>query len=201
MTTLVSVIGSAAGPALTRAAKTADNVSYEAFDELPSDVVGRTEAIQTLWQRAARHGSVFTAVPLDPLEVVVDHWGRRLTGDTHQLDLAVGLVTDRSSPDFWIVSDELSEPLVHWYLHHLSGLMPGRVLVTEMTPSALLTTIGSLPYAPRGPALKHLAASALDYVPPASLAPATTTRPTAGEVAAPQRHLHRMDAASSSATA
>lgn len=165
MTTLLCVVGSNAQPAIGQASSSATNLTVEVPSTEQDDPVGRTSELAAAWKRAATHGSVFTAVPMDPLAVVVEQWALRLEGNSHELELSIGLVGEIPVPDFWIVADDLPAPHSHWYYEHLAHVARGRVLMRSITPGALRRTIGSLPSAPLPPKLPDLAASARTYVP------------------------------------
>ncbi len=165
MTTLICVVGSNARSAVAQAATSATNLTVVTPTTEHDDPVGRWNDLIAAWRRAATHGSVFTAVPADPLAVVIDQWALRLEGNAHELELSIGLVGDVPPPDYWIVADDLSQPQAHWYYEHLAQLVRGRVLIRSVKPGAIRQTIGSLPTSPLPPKLPDIAASARTYVP------------------------------------
>ena len=169
MTTLIAVVGARAEPVVRSVATRSSNVTFEALDDLPDDPVECSAQLQAAWTRAARHSSVFTAVAADPLLAVVREWAKRLRGDDHELETAIGLTQPLPSPDFWIVDDGLPDPEIHWYADYLVAHANRRVILSRIDPPALEDRIGSLPAGRQPPPPQDLAAGARGYVPVPSI--------------------------------
>lgn len=177
MTTLIAVVGSRAEPALRAAAEHASNLTIENLDPLPDDPLARATTIARIWERAARHGSVYTGVATDPLAAVVREWARRLRGEEHELETMIGLVGDAPPPDYWLVDDRLGEPEIHWYTEHLAGQAAGRIILTRLDPRSITEHIGALPTGPEPEPLRAVAEGARGYVPTGLLSTESTKIP------------------------
>ena len=163
--TLVAVVAEAARPAIVRLAEGAANVAVEAVGELPESWSEAAVLTRAAWDRAARHRLIYTVVDVDPLAPVVMEWSRRLMGQEHELEMAIGASDPPDPPDFYLVDEHLGHPLVDWYLGHLRILSPGRVVPVRLDPESISHALGSLRYGPPFPNGKALAATARDFVP------------------------------------
>lgn len=163
--TLVTVVAEGARPAIVRLAEGAANVAAEAAGPLPESWSETAAVTRSLWERALRHRLVYTVVDVDPLAPVVMEWSRRLMGQQHELELAIGASNPPDPPDFYLVDEHLGHPLVDWYLGHLRSLSPGRVIPVKLDPGSIAHALGSLGFGPLFPSAKDLAATARDFVP------------------------------------
>lgn len=163
--TLVALVGGAAGRAAQLTAEGGANVSVEPVGEVPAPPEEALHHLGATWRRAAGHGAVYTLVDGDPLGPVVREWAARLEGRSHQLELAIGLVTDLPMPDYYLVASDLDPTEVHWYLGRLQEEWPHRVVPVEMSPTAILAVLGALPFGRSFPPAGELAAGAREYVP------------------------------------
>jgi hypothetical protein len=143
----------------------AANVSVQDVPEVPDDPVAAMATVAATWRMAVRRSSIYTVVALDPLAPVVAQWASRLTGEPEQLEVAIGLVDDLPSPDYYLVAPRLSDPQVHWYTAHLRSLAPSRVVLCEPHPAAIAKALAGRPFGRALPPLADLAASARGYVP------------------------------------
>lgn len=162
---MVAVVAENARPAIVRLADQAANVAAEAAGELPDSWSEAAIATRAAWDRAVRHRLIYTVVDVDPLAPVVKEWSRRLQGQENELELAIGASNPPDPPDFYLVDERLSHPLVDWYLGHLRNLSPGRVVPVRLDPDAMSQALGSLGYGPPFPSGKELAATAREFVP------------------------------------
>lgn len=162
---MVAVVAESAGPAIVRLAEGAANVAAEAVGELPESWSEAAVLTRATWDRAIRHRLIYTVVDVDPLAPVVMEWSRRLMGREHDLEMAIGASNPPDPPDFYLVDEQLSHPLVDWYLGHLRTLSPGRVVPVRLDPGSISQALGSLGYGPPFPGGKELAATARDFVP------------------------------------
>ncbi len=167
VTTLVALVGPDAAE-VAAAAGGAANVSHEPVEGGPEET----------WRRAARHSSVYTIVPADPLADVVAAWAARLRGEEPELELAIAGAADLPAPDYYLVDPGLPAPDVDWYLGLLEPLSPRRVLPVDLAGDRVLAALASLRYGPELPPLRELAARTRDYVP----APSPLGRPAAALV-------------------
>lgn len=173
---MVAVVAEGARPTIVRLADRAANVAAEAAGDLPeswSEVAVMTRAT---WERAVRHRLIYTVVDVDPLAPVVMEWSRRLMGQEHDLEMAIGASNPPDPPDFYLIDEHLGHPLVDWYLGHLRTLSPGRVVPVRLDPDSISHALGSLGYGPPFPSAKELAATARDFVPLPGLATAPVER-------------------------
>ncbi len=108
---------------------------------------------------------MYTLVDVDPLDAVVVEWAKRLSGEEHQLELAIGNVRRSPSPDYYLVSDTLKGTKLHWYLGLLVDLSPTRVLTVGGTVDDLLGALRTRRTGRGLPALADLATEARRYVP------------------------------------
>jgi hypothetical protein len=167
---MVAVVAEGARPALVRLAERAANVAAEAAGDLPDSWSEAAIVTRATWDRAVRHRLIYTVVDVDPLAPVVMEWSRRLMGQQHELELAIGASNPPDPPDFYLVDEQLNHPLIDWYLGHLRDLSPGRVVPVKLDPDSISHALGSLGYGPSFPSGKELAASAREYVPLPGLA-------------------------------
>lgn len=172
--TLISVIE----PRLVAEVRDASNVSIVSLEVTQTDdVVGRHAAIQATWRRAMQRSSIFTLVDVDPLAVVVEEWAKRLTNDEHDLEVAVGLVSQSTPvPDYYFVPSGLEPPIVDWYFDLVLGLAASRVVAIGERVDTMLSAISRLPHGRELPSAPVIAASARDYVPLPRVAEAKTAR-------------------------
>ena len=168
--TLVAVVAETARPAIVRLAESAANVAAETAGPLPESWSEAAAVARSLWEKALKHRLIYTVVDVDPLAPIVIEWSRRLMGQQHELELAIGASNPPDPPDFYLVDDHLEHPLVDWYLGHLRSLSPGRVIPVKLDPGAISHALGSLGYGPPFPSGKELAATARDFVPLPGLA-------------------------------
>jgi len=133
--------------------------------DLPDSWAEAAALTRATWDRAVRHRLIYTVVDIDPLAPVVMEWSRRLLGQEHELELAIGASNPPDPPDFYLVDERLGPPLVDWYLGHLRSLSPGRVMPVRLEPGAIAQALGSLGYGRPFPSGKDLAATARDFVP------------------------------------
>lgn len=173
MTTLVAVIGDDVDEAVAVACRRAANLGREPVPDLPDDLPARFEVLAGIWRQAGRRSAVYTLVPVDPLEPLVEAWAERLSGGDDRLEVAIGLSSNRPVPDFYLVDPSLSHPRIDWYAGLLVDRAPVRVLFTEMTPAAITTAVSDLPYGLALPDSAALAAASRDYVPLPEVASAT----------------------------
>jgi len=170
---MVAVVAEGARPAIVRLAAGAANVAAEAVGELPETWSEAAVLTRATWDRAVRHRWIYTVVDVDPLAPVVMEWSRRLLGQEHELEMAIGASNSPDPPDFYLVDENLSHPLIDWYFGHLHTLSPGRVVPVRLDPESISHALGSLGYGPPFPSGRELAATARDYVPLPGLSPAT----------------------------
>ena len=173
---MVAVVSAGAKPALMRLAEAASNVAAEAVGDLPDSWSEAAALARATWERAVRHRLIYTVVDVDPLAPVVMEWSRRLLGQEHELELAIGASNPPDPPDFYLVDERLAHPLVDWYLGHLHNLSPGRVRPVRLDPDALSHALGTLGSGPPFPSGKDLAATARDFVPVPGLSPVPPER-------------------------
>ena len=173
---MVAVVSAGARPALLRLAEAASNVAAEAVGNLPDTWSEAAALTRAAWERAVRHRLIYTVVDVDPLAPVVMEWSRRLMGQEHELELAIGASNPPDPPDFYLVDEQLPHPLVDWYLGHLHNLSPGRVKPVRLNPDALSHALGTLSFGPPFPSGKDLAATARDFVPVPGLSPVPPER-------------------------
>ena len=171
---MVAVVAESARPALVRLAESAANVAAEAVGELPESWPEAAALTRATWDRAIRHRLIYTVVDIDPLAPVVMEWSRRLLGQEHELEMAIGASNPPDPPDFYLVDENLGHPLIDWYFGHLRALSPGRVVPVRLDPDSISHALGSLGYGPPFPSGKELAATARDFVP----LPGLSTTPT-----------------------
>ena len=162
---MVAVVAQSAGTTVARLAKGAANVAGEAAGDLPENWSEAAVLTRATWERAIRHRLIYTVVDVDPLAPIVMEWSRRLLGQEHELELAIGASNPPDPPDFYLVDEHLSHPLVDWYLGHLRNLSPGRVVPVRLDPDSISHALGSLGYGPPFPSGRELAATARDFVP------------------------------------
>jgi len=170
---MVAVVAEGARPAIVRLAEGAANVAAEAVGELPESWSEAAVLTRATWDRAIRHRLIYTVVDVDPLAAVVMEWSRRLMGQEHELEMAIGASNPPDPPDFYLVDEHLGHPLIDWYLGHLRNLSPGRVVPVRLDPDSISHALGSLGYGPPFPSGKELAATARDFVPLPGLSTAT----------------------------
>jgi hypothetical protein len=173
---MVAVVSTGARPALLRLAEAASNVAAEAVGDLPETWSEAAALTRAAWERAVRHRLIYTVVDVDPLAPVVMEWSRRLMGQDHELELAIGASNPPDPPDFYLVDEQLAHPLVDWYLGHLHTLSPGRVKPVRLDPDALSHALGTLSFGPPFPSGRDLAATARDFVPVPGLSSASVER-------------------------
>ena len=162
---MVAVVAESAGPAVVRLAEAAANVAAETVGELPESWPEAAALTRSTWDRAIRHRLIYTVVDVDPLAPVVMEWSRRLLGQEHELEMAIGASNPPDPPDFYLVDEYLSHPLIDWYFGHLRTLSPGRVVPVRLDPDSISHALGSLGYGPPFPTGRELAATARDFVP------------------------------------
>jgi hypothetical protein len=162
---MVAVVAEFARPAIVRLAEDAANVAAEAVGELPESWSEAAVLTRATWDRAIRHRLIYTVVDVDPLAPVVMEWSRRLMGQEHELEMAIGASNPPDPPDFYLVDEHLSHPLIEGYFGHLRTLSPGRVVPVRLDPASISHALGSLGYGPPFPSGKELAATARDFVP------------------------------------
>lgn len=164
LTTLVALIGDRMDQAAARL-ESAANVSVQPVPEMPEDVLAAMATAAATWREALKRSSIYTLVALDPIEPVVTQWAARLTGRPEQLEVAIGLVGELPTPDYYLVTPTLPDPEVHWYAAHLRSLAPERVVVCDATPEAISRTLAGRPFGRALPPAGELATSARTYVP------------------------------------
>jgi len=162
---MVAVVAEGARSAIVRLAEGAANVAAEAMGDLPESWSEAAVLTRATWDRAIRHHLIYTVVDVDPLAAVVMEWSRRLMGQEHELEMAIGASHPPDPPDFYLVDEHLSHPLIDWYFGHLRTLRPGRVVPVRLDPDSISHALGSLGYGPPFPSGKELAATARDFVP------------------------------------
>jgi hypothetical protein len=172
---MVAVVAESAGPAIVRLADGAANVAAVTAGDPPTTWVEAADVTRDVWSRAARHRLIYTVVDIDPLAPVVMEWSKRLLGQNHELELAIGASNPPDPPDFYLVDEKLSPPLIDWYLGHLRTLSPGRVVPVKVDPGSISHALSSLGYGPLFPSGKELAATARDFVPLPDLVPSDRT--------------------------
>jgi hypothetical protein len=146
LTTLVAAVGNGMGPAVGRLSS-ATNVSVVHLPEIPDEPVTAMATAANVWRDAARRSSIYTVVAMDPLA------------------LAIGLVADVQTPDYYLVAPDMPDPQVHWYMAHVRSLAPSRLIVCQPHPSAIAGALADLPFGKALPSLSELANSARGYVP------------------------------------
>lgn len=173
LTTLVVLVGD--GAPSTLAHLSAANVTTEGVGRIPDEPTEAAASLAASWRRALGHAAVYTVVDADPLAAVVAAWASRLQGGADHLELAIGLVPDLPSPDYYLVDPELGEPEIHWYTGNLMGIASSRVVLTELTPTRVLESLASLPSGRSLPRLREVAETARGFVPlPGEVQPFTT---------------------------
>ena len=170
---MVAVVAESARPAIVRLAEGAANVAAVSAGPLPDSWSDAAALTRTAWERAVKHRLIYTVVDVDPLAPVVMEWSRRLLGQEHELELAIGASSPPDPPDFYLVDEHLGHPLVDWYLGHLRSLSPGRVVPIRLDPVSISNALGSLGYGPPFPSGRELAATARDFVPLPGLSAST----------------------------
>lgn len=167
VTTLISVIGDDLVEAARTVAEASTNVAWVDRPGDPAqDLMARAASLSEAWVAAQRRTAVYTLVGFDPLETVVEQWGNRLEVRVEQqLELAIGLAQDTPGPDYLFVAATTPPPAAHWYLDHLVGIAPARVIVLPPRPGRVAATLRALPYGEALPDLAKLAATARSYVP------------------------------------
>ncbi len=164
LTTLVSAVGGGMEQAVG-VLSAAANVSVQDVPDVPEDPLAAMAVVSATWRKAVRRSSIYTVVALDPLLPVVAQWAARLTGEPEQLEVAIGLVDDLPTPDYYLVTPQLPDPQIHWYTAHLRSLAPARVVLCEPHPAAIAKALAGRPFGRALPPLDDLAASARRYVP------------------------------------
>ena len=101
---MVAVVAVSAGPAIVRLAEDAANVAAEAVGDLPESWSEAAALTRATWDRAIRHRLIYTVVDVDPLAPVVMEWSRRLMGQEHELEMAIGASNPHDPPDFYLVA-------------------------------------------------------------------------------------------------
>jgi hypothetical protein len=163
MSTVIALVGPDATTAGQQAS--ASNVS---FVTTGATVAGLPEAFGQLavaWSKASRRHGIFTLLDADPLQPLVSEWSARLRGQANELELAIGLAGKAHLPDYYFVSSELGPPEIDWYLSHLRGLAPSRVVAIDLRGPAVLGGLESLSYGAGFPPLGEVVASARSFVP------------------------------------
>lgn len=167
VTTLFAVIGDDLESAARAVASSADNVGWKGLaDASGAETPGRSASLAQAWRRALRRPSVYTLTGFDPIGEVVRQWATRLEepGSDH-LELAIGMVEADPSPDYYLVEASITAPLADWYLQHLPGLAPRRVLVVDPDARAISEALRTRPFGSGLPGLAELADSARRFVP------------------------------------
>ena len=100
----------------------------------------------------------------DPIGAVVAEWGRRLRGNASDLEVAIGTAAG-TLPDYYLISRELPDPEIHWYLGLVRSLSASRVLAIDLVPRVVLETLASLPPGRELPTAAALAERARVWVP------------------------------------
>lgn len=175
VTTLIASIGSRFDEPLERVAEVAGNVAREPVPEPVESLPEWVDQLRPAWRSAQRRSAIYTVMTRDPLAPLVREWARRLDGKASDLELAIGLLGDAPLPDFYLVDPQISGTRAHWYLDHLPRLAPRRVVLTEPSETAIISTIRRLPYGPSLPEATEVLASARAYVPIPELDPDSRT--------------------------
>lgn len=165
VTTLVSVIGDEATDVVEEVPRHAANVSAEKVFGIPDDLIEEDEALKDAWRRAQTHGSVYTLVDVDPLRAVVKQWATRLEGGPADLEVAIGLVSATSLPDYYFVPADLEGPQVHWYFGLLRRLAPARIVPVEMNRPGVMHALSHLSFGPSLPPAHKVAEWARSFIP------------------------------------
>jgi hypothetical protein len=189
MTTLIAVVGPRAEQVVEALVERSTNLTSESPGPPADDPVQCATHLNAVWRRAARHGSVFTAVAADPLTAVVREWAQRLRGDDHELETVIGLTGELPTPDYWLVDDRLPEPEIHWYAGHLASVARRRVILIRLDPGSLAVQIASLPTGPQPAPITEIAQGARGYVPSQGLAAGNPSE--AAILVEPERVLRR----------
>jgi hypothetical protein len=167
-TTIVTVISHLATELVMDTARAAANVSGVVLPtedaEQPSD---RRAAA---WADAERHKSVYTLTDFDPLQPVIEAWAARLQGRDNDLAIVAGLATGALA-EYVLVTEELDEPVVHWYLGLLKTMAPQRIIAITPTPGSILDALSHLRPERAFPDAATVARAALSYVPTSLSAP------------------------------
>jgi len=157
-TTTVCVVAKNARELVEATAGLATNVAAE---------VARSAADADVWRRAHRRSAVYTLVDVDPLAPVVVEWAKRLDGEDHDLETAIGVAPRGPAPDYYFVSDALEGTKVHWYLGLLVDAAPARVMTVRERVDDVLAALRSRRTGPSLPDLAEVASRARSYVPTA----------------------------------
>lgn len=171
VTTTVALVGPHAADLAARSAATAANVSLATAPDHTDDLLERHDRHLAAWRDARRHPPVYTLVPLDPLQVVVETWAMRLTGDRHaDIETVIGLTPAEPMPHYYVVDPDIADPQIHWYHGLLGGLSPTRVIPSSLDPRSIRKVLEDLPTGRELPNMQQVATEARDYVPVPQLA-------------------------------
>src|SRR5687767_5158591 len=105
--TLVAVVRESARPAIVRLAEVEVKVAADTAGPLPDSWPEAAAVTRSIWEKALRHRLIYTLVDVDPLAPVVLEWSRRLMGQQHELELAIGASSPPDPPDFYLVDEHL----------------------------------------------------------------------------------------------